>query len=228
MSGWGSLSAVAGRPIEKSLFPPDLLAPKEAVWLWDTTSQGMFNDDFVEIVWWGIFYQQWEEPRKWLKKLVIIPSKNLFSRPLHPQVFGGKSADGIFVCDPQSWAMMNGISFRSFEIVWWISLSMVGGGCSPADFGDVRPQSRAVMTTTLQNCLVVIVIDGWGEEVWIDAPKSLFPTCICTHICDLHPRAIVWIVIKSGRGGGGVNRSGLQNLFSRPVCPQLLVKRELL
>lgn len=146
-----------------------------------------------------------------LKKLGIIPSKNLFSRPLHPQVFGGKSAD--------------------FEIVWWISLSMVGGGCSPADFGDMRPQSRAMMTntvTTLQNCLVVIVIDGWGEEVWIDAPKSLFPTCICTHICDLQPRAIVCIVIKSGRGGGGVNRSGLQSLFSRPVCPQLLVKRELL
>lgn len=109
---------------------------------------------------------------------------------------------------------------------------MVGGGCSPADFGDVRPQSRVVMTntvTTLQNCLVVIVIDGWGEEVWIDAPpKSLFPTCICTHICDLQLRAIVCIVIKSGRGGGGVNRSGLQSLFSRPVCPQLLVKRELL
>lgn len=31
---------------EKSLFPPDLLAPKEAVWLWDTTSQGMFNDEY--------------------------------------------------------------------------------------------------------------------------------------------------------------------------------------
>lgn len=96
---------------------------------------------------------------------------------------------------------------------------MVGGGCSPADFGDVRPQSRAVMTTTLQNCLVVIVIDGWGEEVWIDAPpKSLCPNCICTHICDLHPRAIVCIVIKSGRGGGGVNRSSktsFPGLFAR-------------
>lgn len=54
----------------------------------------------------------------------------------------------------------------------------------------MRPQSRAMMTnavTILQNCLVVVVIDGWGEEVWIDAPtKSLFPT----YICDLQPRAM--------------------------------------
>lgn len=106
-----------------------------------------------------------------LKKLGIILSKNLISSP------------DLFTRRFLVARVLISKLFGGFRYQWWAA--------------DVHPQILVIWDPNLgpwwrilSPLFKTIVIDGWGEEVWIDAPPKS-PTCICTHICDLQPRAIV-------------------------------------